>query len=182
MFVLQNKYGKLFIMNGGSIKGLERQDIDYYFQNMENVIAYMQPSLTKYGEYQKQIADDIKSIGGYGTIHGAIIDIDWFNHIYVNPIDGKLTAYWARDIKFKKVYSDIPTLLHSEHPELYAKYLYLIKGKSTSNETTFKKASLVEAPKLYLETDIYVASREIKKMQKVNDKILSIWIEQDIKK
>ena len=30
-----------------------------------------------------------------GKIHGCIIDIDFLNHVMVNPIDGKLTFYYS---------------------------------------------------------------------------------------
>ena len=46
-----------------------------------------------------------------GRIHGCIIDIDFYNHVYVNPVNMKVTGYYALDIINKKVYGNIPELL-----------------------------------------------------------------------
>ena len=47
---------------------------------------------------QKNISRIIQQLGGSGKIHGCIIDIDFFNHIYVNPSNGTVRAYCAEDI------------------------------------------------------------------------------------
>lgn len=39
--------------------------------------------LTKYDNYQKEIAKEIIKISGSGNIHGCIIDIDYYNHLYI---------------------------------------------------------------------------------------------------
>lgn len=67
------------------------------------------------------IADAVKKLVDIG-IHGSIIDIDFLNHIYVNPIDFSITGYWARDIINKIVFPSIPTLLESKCPKLFDNY------------------------------------------------------------
>lgn len=176
MFVLQSRNGELSILNGGSVKGLRYKSLNYYYENMDEVISYIKTPLDNFSNYQKQIADEIKSIGGSGNIHGAIIDIDFYNHIYINPIDLSITAYWANDIINKIVFNDIPTLLQSNCTDIYANYLQQIESKSEA-ALVLNQSSIVLSPQFYLDTDVYRASREIKKMQKLHSNILSIWIE-----
>lgn len=67
-------------------------------------------------------------------------------------------------------------MLKAECPELYANYLKLIEGEKTSSFMERQiKNEVVLLPQKYLETDIYKASREIKKMQKLSSKVLTTW-------
>ena len=181
MFILQSANGNLNILNGGAIKRLEYKSVLYYYEHMDKVISYIKTPLDNFSNYQKQISEEIKAIGGSGNIHGAIIDIDFFNHLYINPVDLTVTAYWASDIINKVVFDDTPTLLQSNCPEIYANYLKQIESKSET-AIVINKSSIVNPPQFYLDTDIYRASREIKKMQKLSSNILSIWIEPETKK
>ena len=103
MFLLKSKGGKLSVLNGGSIKSAGIHTIDYFFTNMENYANSIKMFLTSYESYQKEIAKEIKSFGGDGIIHGCIIDIDFFNHVYVNPLDLKVTPYFAYAIDDKYI-------------------------------------------------------------------------------
>lgn len=186
-FIYENDKGTLFILNGGKTKKLEYNDINYYYNNMDSVIDYIEKPLKKYQAYLEKIADEIKRIGGCGYIHGCIIDIDIpnpysYNHIYVNPIDMKITYYCAFDMISKWVYPNIQTLLEKECPQLYENYINLIESndidkevlelyKQSKNEVSFK------GPIYYESTDIYKMSRELKKMQKLDKHILTTWYE-----
>ena len=181
MFVLQYPNGNLCILNGGAEKGLAYRDINYYFKHIDSVIARIKLPFDKFFKYQQEISKKIKSIGGSGDIHGAIIDIDFFNHIYINPIDLTVTAYWASDIVNKIVFKDIPTLLSNNCPSIYSQYLKMIEGDFAVGFTT-NDSAIAEKTLPYFSTDIYAASREIKKMQKLNSNILSVWLDDDIKK
>ena len=132
-----------------------------------------------YTKIQKRIAAEIRKIGGSGNIHGCIIDIDFYNHIYVNPIDMKITGYWASNIINKKVYPSVPALIKKRCPKLFIKYSNLIKEDSKNLPILVNGEQLSSAvlPKDYLDTDIYKVSREIKKMQKLKSNILTTWYE-----
>lgn len=178
-FIHESKGGSLTILNGGALKKLDINDINYYYENMASVVALIKKPLDAYTNIQKVISAEIQKIGGSGYIHGCIIDIDWFNHIYVNPIDMKITGYWASDIINKKIYATVPALLKKECPILYAKYTKLLKENSKNLPALEKDEnnSLAVLPQSYLDTDIYRASREIKKMQKLDSNILTTWYE-----
>lgn len=175
-FLHKGKTGTLSILNGGTFKKLMHKNEQYYFDNMDRVIAKIMAPLDKYTKYQTLVADTVKQIGGDGKIHGCIVDIDFFNHIYINPSDLKLTSYFALDIIGKCAYEDVPTLLETERPDLYENYKKLLQTKA-SNPFAVQKRKSKSKGTLYLETDIYAASREIKKMQKLYSNVLSTWIE-----
>ena len=175
-FIHKAKTGSLSMLNGGALKTLEVKDVQYYYDNMDAMIALIEIPLKKYTAYQESIANEIKKIGGNGRTHGCIIDIDYYNHVYVNPVDMTVTGYWAVDIINKFIYPNITELLKAECPELYANYLKLIEGEKTSSFMERQiKNEVVLLPQKYLETDIYKASREIKKMQKLSSKVLTTW-------
>lgn len=175
-FIHKSKTGSLSMLNGGALKALDVKNIQYYYDNMDTTIAYFEAPLKKYTAYQESIANEIKKIGGSGRIHGCIIDIDYYNHVYVNPIDMTVRSYWAFDTINKLIFPNVPALLKAECPTLYDNYLKLTEGEEYNplmvRQTNDEIALL---PQEYLETDIYNVSREIKKMQKLNSNILTTW-------
>ena len=176
-FIHKTKAGSLTMLNGGALKRIDAKDIKYYFDNMDKMIVAIEEPLKKYTDYQNRIAEEIKKIGGYGWIHGCIIDIDYYNHVYVNPVDLKITGYWASDMVNKLVYPSVPELLEEECPLLYSNYLKAIEKKRENCLILRQPRNEISSPQEYLETDIYKASREIKKMQKLGSKILTSWYE-----
>lgn len=180
-FIHQSKGGSLTILNRGALKRLEMKDIQYYYDKMESVIVMIKCPLDKYTAIQEKLSAEIRKIGGNGNIHGCIIDIDWYNHVYVNPVDLKITGYSASDIVNKKIYPNVPALLENECPEMYSKYTEMLKGSSKNLPILAKgtEAEVSILPQTYLCTDIYNQSRQMNKMQKLNSNILTIWYEPD---
>lgn len=181
-FIHKSKQGLLSILHGGILKRLEHKDIQYYYDHMDQMIATIKTPMDKYTAFQEKVAGTIQKIGGYGRIHGCIIDINFFNHVYVNPIDLTITGYWASGIIQKVVYPNIPSLLKEQCPQLYTNYQKLIEGKRTDPlMAKQKETQLAMMPQLCLDTDIYKASREISKMQRLGSRILTIWNETSLK-
>ncbi len=181
-FVHKSRSGSLTILNGGAMKKLEIQDVQYYYDNMDTMISTIKTPLDKFTSFQKRIADMVKQIGGIGTIHGSIVDIDFYNHIYVNPFDLSITGYWASDIINKIVYPSIPALLEKNCPVMFGEYVKLLKGNSENPLALKQQTNITVLPQTYLDTDIYKASREIKKMQKLSSNILTSWYEDTLHK
>lgn len=173
-FIHEAESGSLTILNGGAMKKLEEKDIHYYYENMDKVIAKINGPLEKYTAVQNKVAEKILKIGGEGTIHGCIVDIDWYSHVYVNPFDLTITGYWAWDMVHKVVYSDIPTLLHDRCPLLYGEYMKQIEN-GEENLIFVGKSEKLGLTQEWLGTSMYKASREIKKMQKLESNILGVW-------
>lgn len=181
-FIHKSRSGSLTILNGGAMKKLEIQDVQYYYDNMDAMISTIKTPLDKFTSFQKRVADMVKRIGGVGTIHGSIIDIDFYNHIYVNPLDLSITGYWASDIINKVVYPSIPALLEKNCPVIFDEYVKLLKGNSENPLALKQQTNIAVLPQTYLDTDIYKASREIKKMQKLSSNILTSWYEDTLHK
>lgn len=181
-FIHKSRGGSLTILNGGSMKKLNVKDVQYYYDNMDAMISTIKKPLDKFTSFQKCIADMIKRIGGTGEIHGSIIDIDFYNHIYVNPVDLSVTGYWASDIINKIVYPSIPALLEKECPAIFGEYVKLLEGNKENPFALKQQTNITVLPQVYLDTDIYRTSREIKKMQKLSSNILSSWYEDTLHK
>lgn len=179
-FICESTIGNLMILNGGSFKKLKKQNIQYYYNNMDKMIAMIKSPYDKFNAFQMVIANEIKKLGGEGTIHGCIIDIDLYSHIYVNPLDLSITGYWASDIVNKVVYSSVPALLEDRCPEVYGKYVKLLASSKENPLAVKQRMDITLLPQVYLDTDIYKASREIKKMHKLCSNILSSWYENTI--
>ncbi len=174
-FIKPSSEGRLSILNGGALKSLDRKDIEYYYDNMDYQISFYKEPLDKYSALQRKIANIVKQIGGDGSIHGSIVDIDFYNHIYVNPFDGTISGYYATDIINKFVYKNIPSLLEANLPNLFINYQKLI-AKNEKDFSIINSGNKIDKKSMYYpNTDIYRASREIKKMQRLNHGILTLW-------
>lgn len=102
---------KIYLLNGGSIRSLNNQDIDYYFENMVKYSQAVKRFFKPLMNVLESISKEVESFGGYGTIHGSIVDIDYYNHIFVNPLDGTITPYYAENIKNKMPFNSVGSLL-----------------------------------------------------------------------
>ena len=90
-FIYEAKNGLLNILNGGKGKKLKEKDINYYYTHMDEVVSCIEKPFDKYMSIQQSISEEIRKLGGKGKIHGCIIEMDWYNHIYVNPVDLTIT-------------------------------------------------------------------------------------------
>ena len=170
-----SKKGSLLFLNGGQTRLLNIQDIQYYYNNMDQMITAFNEPVSRYTKLQKQISKQIKAFGGKGKIHGCIVDIDFYNHIYVNPYDLSLVPYWAHDIIDKKVYSNVASLLYCECPGLYDNYVRALESKKKNELSVIGDSEISTEAKSYYNTDIYKESRYIKKMQRIQHRILCMW-------
>ena len=177
-FMAENNKKELLLLNGGVVKKVPKLSLQYIYDNLENYSKSVSIFLNDYHQFLKEISKFIKSIGGDGTIHGCIVDIDFFNHLYINPVDGKITPYFASTIVEKYIYKNLPSLLKNKCKDLYINFvneqnkiektniLYnLCCQEQISNETIY-----------YNSTDIYKISRIIKNLQYVLDSnIVRLW-------
>ena len=172
---------RLYILDGGAIH-TAYLDEQYYYDNMHLYVKAVKSVFKKYWEAQKIISKEIRSIGGDGTIHGCIIDIDYYNHIYLNPSDGKLTFYFADSITQKYVYESIEALLIDQSKksigwdkEQYKRMLNKYR-KSLPADRKEKLQSASTTPYFVASTDMYKVSRVIKRLQHITDNnILRVW-------
>ena len=45
------------MLNGGALKKLDMNDVNYYYENMDSMIASVETPLKKYTAYQESIAN-----------------------------------------------------------------------------------------------------------------------------
>lgn len=179
-FLQSSNHGRLYLLNGGAYTRLDITDVNHYYDNMDRVISTIKSPLDKYTAFQKAMSKEVKKLGGNGFIHGCIIDIDDWNpidgqnHIFINPNDMTITAYWALDMVYKLIYPSVPVLLEARCPRLYEVYKKMLDNgqnflaRQTEGESSSK-------PNPYLSTDIYRMSRPMRKLQRLNSNILSVW-------
>ena len=148
-----------------------------YYNNMQYYSHAIKDLLHDYFSALKKISLSIQAIGGEGIIHGCIVDIDFYNHIYFNPVDGTLTSYYARSIVDKYVYNDVGTLLKERRKDLYKNYQRLIrvdKNMLILQDNTRKE--YVDKFRYISDTAIYKPSRVMKSLQYLFDtNIIRIW-------
>ena len=173
----QNK-GKIYLLNGGRINNLEHNDINYYFERMAYYSDAISRLFSDYNKALKSISDVIKDIGGVGTIHGCIVDIDFFNHIYVNPEDGTVTPYFALSIVDKYVYPNVKALLLARRKDLYDNYINLLDVESEGIKLLKGEvqAGSIEISRFIPDTYMYRPSRIMKSLQYLTEvNVIRIW-------
>jgi len=186
----------LYIMNGGQLRKLKRNGIDdliYYYGSLEKYIENVQQLLSKYTRGQEKLSEFIKKLGGSGKIHGCIVDVERpsssedfsYCHLFVNPTDGKVTPYFAYDVKSRYVYKDFKTMLEAVESCVLLKENYLIfESESSSNLPDIQYSKQMEAwgkeNAIYDEGSyLYKISRIIKSLQYISEKnVIRIWNEE----
>lgn len=176
LFLTRGKSGKLQLLDGFHVKDLEIQDINYYYDNMSEYCNLLINATTPFLEYMYEVSLKIKQVGGTGVIHGSIIDIDFFNHVYVNPLDGKIVAYFATSPDDKYIYPSIPALLKEECPD---KYKLFQKNKREFNEiSAFQDTELMIGTQYDDCRDYLKASNQMKKIEYLSNNIIRIWMQE----
>lgn len=173
-----NNNNNLKLLNGGSIRNVGNHNLTYFYENLVNYSQSVKLFLKSYEDFQKQISSEIQKIGGSGHMHGSIIDIDFYNHLYVNPLDATITPYFASSIKNKYVYTNLISLLKEHNEELHSKYVKLLSGASKNNGLVIFNSNLQESSKRIFvpETDMYKISNIIKNLQyTTKNNIVRLW-------
>lgn len=170
-FISESKNHQLCILHGGALKKLEQKDINYYYSHMLEAIDLIY-ELEPYYHIQKNVSKEIKAIGGSGYIHGCIVDIDFYNHIYINPFDLTCTPYFAWNIYDKMLYPSLSKLLEERNETLFLNYKQGTKQLPSLNNL---KYPAIQEKTMYYDRDIYQYSRYLNKTQRIQKGILSIW-------
>lgn len=98
-FILNPNKGSskgISIVNGGMTKKVTKStDLQWLFDNFEVILSKYLQLLIPLRTVQDQISKELQDLGFSGSIHGCIIDIDYYHHIMLNPIDGTVTYYYS---------------------------------------------------------------------------------------
>lgn len=176
-FMCINSENKLYWLNGGRRRKCDTQNVQYYYENMPYVGSRIIAGSEGYMNLLRNVSRFIRNIGGVGSIHGCIVDIDFLNHIYVNPRDLTITPYFANDMVDKYVYRNVPSLLKAKCPNIYDNYAALLEGgKRESLMAINSSDQIVTEGVPYRSTDIYSDSRKVKALQYTVDQcVIRAW-------
>ena len=177
MFVYENR--KIAILAGGGLRTADHT-IQYYYDNMLLYVSQIKKIFTPYYHALSQISDGVKQMGGKGIIHGSIIDIDCFNHLFLDPFDGKVKPYFALDMVNKVFYNDIFQMIE-QSPLMYDREMYLHRLGEGENKfmkllPSGKETTLAKMPEIVLDTEMYEPSRQMRAIQYVVEQnVIRIW-------
>ena len=180
MFLFESSRS-LCLLSGGRRNKLKNRDVHYYYDNLDVYSKRISNMIKPYQSVMQQLSKEVRMIGGTGTIHGCIIDIDFFNHIYVNPFDGKITSYFAYDICGRKPFNSLKKHIEEEIPRLLPNYLKECEKNSIPllrkfREDRRQKSELAVLPEWMTGTEIYDPSRIMRAVQYVwEQNVIRIW-------
>lgn len=179
MFLAENSAGELYLLSGGQITKLQPHPLEYYYERMLTYVESVRLFTADYRAFQSRVSDEVERLGGIGVIHGCIIDLDWSNHLYVNPIDGTITPYYADSVVDKYIYKNIPSLLKAKMPDLYQRYVEQIEQSDAeaSFPILYNQNQVISTDSVYEpDTSMYRVSWILRRLQELLDeKIILIW-------
>ncbi len=126
-----------------------------------------------------------------GRVHGCIVDIDYSNHIYLNPNDGTVVPYSAESMFNKDVYKNTISLIAEKRPEMLESLkktcaddtegtTALIVASHDVPHALVNKADVIDTDfvKVYSH-DMYAVSNKLKPLQSIYDKqLIQIWYDE----
>lgn len=170
--------GKLYMLSGGRALNIDHS-IEYFFDRLPAYAATITAAFTPYHEALQTISKEIKAFGGSGCIHGCIVDIDFYNHVNLDPLTGRIKTYYAFDTTFGWEYTNLCCLLAEKSPELLKAYmaaqqegrLPILSSHNTQNDI-----ALATIPDLMFDDFMYDQSRIMRSVQYVLDQgVVRIW-------
>lgn len=184
MFMLQYGLG-LYLLRGGQKLNVFH-GLEYYAANLEKYVEKIQMAFRPYRNALDKIAAEVKRFGGSRYVHGSIVDIDFYNHINLDPFNGIIMPYFALDTTGRIGFRSIRELLESSpipargsngNPLLSAYTKLLDAGGMSILVPTVKEDALAVVPTEVLdEKDIYAPSRVMKSIQYLLDKgVVRVW-------
>lgn len=180
MFVTQSKT-RICILRGGRKDELPNRSLQYFFDNMDILGEQLLQSFKGFMNRIREISGSIQNLGGDGKIHGCIVDIDFYNHLYLNPFDGTLTAYYAEDMTSRVSYSSLSKLIDNNpgHSPVLKKMKKLINtDKANNNLVLGIREKGLEGGTYSDEALIYSVSNRTKTVQALFDgNIIQVWDE-----
>ncbi len=185
-FFLISPFKDTTICNGGLLRTVSKiRNIEYYYDNFLKMVSTLVRVLDPLTSLQEKISEWLQKQGLWGSIHGCIVDINFYNHIAVNPFDGNLTFYYSPEFGKVKVYDSFRELLLSDENK---EDPTLLEAKNNLPETELAifnddKRNLDEnkIETIDVKQSIYPLSRRIFSWQKIYDNnILSDWLDEII--
>ncbi len=184
-FIVKEKQKKsqsfgTFICVGGSTRKIgDRTDIEHYKNEFGKIIDSYLTILSPYRMAQEKISEMVKAFGGSGKIHGYIIDIDFWTHVMLNPIDGKSTYYFSPLFGYIKTFETLHELLKVCAPDYLDRYLEQ-NGSSIDKdlEPNYQTSICSDLIQIDIKNSLYPDSKRMNQLQMLFEaKVLRDWNE-----
>ena len=188
MFVSVSAKGLTCILQGGFLRKLDKP-LEYYYSRMPEYGTRVLSLFSNYWEAIYRISGFVKDIAPEDVsakVHGCIVDLDYFNHIYLNPLDGTITPYSAES-KFKREpYKNLASLISRQMPHLLSALkekqladpnaLALTEASTPSALIALTDDEVTECSEIVYDTDMYVVSNKLKELQLIYDyHLIAVW-------
>lgn len=152
-FFIVNTKGQnkgISIVNGGNVKKITGSaDINWICENFDIVVRKYIHLLSPLRTLQKRLSMELKKIGLSGNIHGTIVDIDFYHHIMVNPMDGTITFYYSPSLGLVQEMDSFEEVMKSlcdgeESISLRARYNEMLNGDKANLLPSVKSHSPIK--------------------------------------
>lgn len=166
-----------YICSGGRItKVSDTPEIDKYYSNFGAIVKKYIEIVSPYRSVQERISAEVKKVGGSGIIHGCIVDIDFTNHIQVDPYNGKLKFYHSPSMGIMKSYDSLMQLLEEKNPVLFENAKMLLDFGSSELLSLRVQSYSNMYEKIDIANSMYAVSNKINQIQRLFDrKVLRAW-------
>ena len=173
-----------------AVKNNNKKMLKEYFDEYDLLISdkYLISSDLNSGN---QIKHNSVKNSSNSSFHGCIIDIDFFNHIFINPFDGTISPYFAKSTVMRYIYKNVQSLLVAKRPDLLHMFNRAIEYKNNSQNNNmissqnnvlsiFNKHQISKKVIKETSTDIYKINLKMVKYQKILDHNLIVFWNEDI--
>ena len=175
-----------FVCAGGRLRKIKeyfQEDFDsrikWFDERFERIVDKYLEKFSTYRDEQERIANKVKRFGGTGNIHGCIIDIDYFNHIMLNPFDGTITYYFSPELGMAEIHPNLMSLLEDCNPSLFAQYRKQLSPSEIRDLIPTQQAKiLVKTIEFSVKDSIYTVSNRMNQIQRLfTHQVLRDWNE-----
>ena len=186
-FFTQNKSKKISICVGGKTRKIPKvKSIDYLMRNFDAMVSVYLTAMLPFRKAQEQISAEVQSLGLSGRIHGCIVDVDFYNHIMLNPLDGTITYYYSPVFgtlqpykTFEKLLEHIDSdyLIDGQRQDFQRKYaLMATSGCLLSRESFSTSDDVGGMVTIDIKGSIYGLSARVNQLQRLfTSRVLRDW-------
>lgn len=186
-FFTQNKSKEISICVGGKTRKIPKvKSIDYLMRNFDAMVSVYLTAMLPFRKAQEQISAEVQSLGLSGRIHGCIVDVDFYNHIMLNPLDGSITYYYSPAFGTLQPYKTFAKMLENIDPEyligeqeqdFQRKYALMVtSGCLLSRESFLTSDDVGEMVTIDIKGSIYGLSARVNQLQRLfTSRVLRDW-------
>lgn len=186
-FFTQNNAKEISICLGGRTKKIPKvKSVRYLMDNFDAMISVYLTAMIPFRKAQEQISAEVQSLGLSGRIHGCIVDVNFYNHIMLNPIDGTITYYyspWLGTLQSYKTFAELlehmdeSSLIEGKKKDVQDKYALMLAEECLLAKEHFSTcAEIGEMVTIDIKDSIYNLSERINQLQRLfTSRILRVW-------